>query len=322
MSFLHGWRLLFLLAPILLLAAYLVVQRRRHAQVVRFTSVDLLDSVAPARSGWQRHIPAVGVLLSLVAMAIAFAQPVMAVPSPKDSATLVLTIDTSASMASTDVSPNRLAAAESQARAFVAKIPDGVQVGLVTFDTTARLLVAPTDDKNQVLDALGDLTTGPGTATAAGIQTSLAAIQDASQNDATKVKHAAIVLMSDGTPTVADGGADPVAAAEAAADDAHAAGVAVDTIAFGTPEGTVAVHGMDVPVPIDTQTMAAIAQQGGGKTFTAETGSQLGAIYDQIGQDVAWVVKTQEVTWIFVGIALALAVLAASAALLWTQRIV
>ena len=68
MSFLSGWRLLFLLAPIALLAAYLLVQRRRHAQVVRFTSVDLLDSVAPQRSGWQRHLPAAGVLLSLVAM--------------------------------------------------------------------------------------------------------------------------------------------------------------------------------------------------------------------------------------------------------------
>ena len=84
MSFLSGWRLLFLLAPIALLAAYLIVQRRRHAQVVRFTSVDLLDSVAPQRSGWQRHLPAVGVLLSLVAMVIAFAQPVMAVPVPLD----------------------------------------------------------------------------------------------------------------------------------------------------------------------------------------------------------------------------------------------
>ena len=98
MSFLSGWRLLFLLAPIALLAAYLLVQRRRHAQVVRFTSVDLLDSVAPQRSGWQRHLPAVGVLLSLVAMVIAFAQPVMAVPVPLDRATFLLTLDTSPSL--------------------------------------------------------------------------------------------------------------------------------------------------------------------------------------------------------------------------------
>jgi Ca-activated chloride channel homolog len=324
MTFLHEWRLLLLLAPLLLLGAYLLVQRRRHSQVVRFTSVDLLDSVAPSRSGWQRHVPGALVLVSLVAMVIAFAQPVMAVPTAKDRTTIVLALDTSASMAATDVSPNRLEAAEAQAREFVAKVPDGVQVGLVTFDTSARLLVPPTEDHNQVLDALGDLPTGPGTATAAGIQASVAAIQDASRTDATasKTAHSTIVLMSDGTPTVADGGADPIAAAETAAADAKTAGIMIDTIAFGTVDGTVAVRGIDVPVPIDTSTMADIAQQGGGTSFTAGSAEALGSIYDQIGKDVAWVLKTQEITWIFVGVALLLAIAAAGAALLWTQRIV
>ena len=100
MTFLSGWRLVLLLAPIALLVAYVLVQRRRHAQVVRFTSVDLLDSVAPKRSGWQRHVPAAGVLASLVVLTIAFAQPVMAAAARRvDRATILLTLDTSASMA-------------------------------------------------------------------------------------------------------------------------------------------------------------------------------------------------------------------------------
>ena len=324
MTFLHSWRLLLMLAPILLLATYLLVQRRRHAQAIRFTSVDLLDSVAPTRSGWQRHVPAVGVLLALVAMTIAFAQPVMAVPTAKDRTTIMLALDTSASMAATDVSPSRLEAAESQARDFIAKIPDGVQVGLVTFDTSARLLVPPTDDHAAVTAALSDLPTGPGTATAAGIQTSLGAIQNSAQQDLSGAAKSTstIVLMSDGTPTIADGGADPIAAAETAAADAKAAGVVVDTIAFGTADGTVPVRGIDVPVPIDTATMQSIATQGGGSSYTASNAAQLGSIYDKIGANVAWVMKTQEVTWVFVGIALALAIAAAAAALIWTQRLV
>jgi len=173
MTFLSAWRLLLLVAPLLLLVAYVLIQRRRHTQVVKFTSVSMLDSVAPKRSGWQRHIATAGALASLVLLTIAFAQPVMAIPTPKDKATILLTIDTSASMSSTDVSPNRLKAAEDQARAFVKDLPDGVQVGLVTFDTAARLLVSPTDDHAQVLDALGNLSVGPGTATADGIRTSL-----------------------------------------------------------------------------------------------------------------------------------------------------
>ena len=322
MSFLSAWRLVLLVAPIALLAAYVLVQRRRHAQVVRFTDVGLLDSVAPTRSGWQRHVAPAAVLLSLVVMTLAFAQPAMALPTPRDRATIVLALDTSASMAATDVSPNRLQAAEDQARTFVQGLPDGVQVGLVTFDTSARLVVAPTSDHEQLLASLGSLAVGPGTATAAGIQTSLAAIAGVPQGDSGKPAPRAIVLMSDGTPTVAEGDQDPVEAANAAAADAATAGVPIDTIAFGTADGTVRSQGRDVPVPTDTGAMAAIAQASGGKAFTAETAGQLGSIYDTIGKDVAYEVTTHDVSAEFAGIALVLAIGAAVAGLVWTQRLI
>ena len=147
MTFLSGWRLILLLAPIALLVGYLLVQRRRHTQVLRFTSVDLLDSVAPQRSGWQRHLPAVGVLASLVALTIAFAQPAMALRTPVDRATILLALDTSGSMTADDVDPTRLDAAKDRARAFVDSLPDGVQVGIVTFNSNARLVVAPSQDR-------------------------------------------------------------------------------------------------------------------------------------------------------------------------------
>lgn len=322
MTFLSAWRLLLLVAPIALLAAYVVVQRRRHTQVLRFTSVAMLDSVAPKRSGWKRHVPAALAVLSIAVLTVAFAQPVMALRTPRDASTILLVLDTSASMTATDVAPNRLAAAEAQATSFVDGLPDGVQVGLVTFDQAARLVVAPTSDKAPVTDALTTLEVGPGTATAAGIRTALAAIEGLPKPDSGKTPPTAIVLMSDGTPTVADFGQDPVQAANAAAADARAAGVPVDTIAFGTPDGIVNVQGQDVPVPVDVQAMQAIADTSGGQSFTAETANQLGSIYDSIGKDVAYEVKTQEVTALFAGVALLLAIAAATAGILWNQRLV
>jgi Ca-activated chloride channel homolog len=321
MTFLSAWRLVLLIAPLALLAAYLVVQRRRHTHVVKFTNLALLDSVAPRRSGWQRHIPAAGLLAALVVLTIAFAQPALALRTPRDASTILLTLDTSASMTADDVSPNRLAAAEAEARSFVDGLPDGVQIGLVTFDEAARLVVPPSSDKAPVLDALSHLTVGPGTATAAGIRTSLTAIEGLPKAENGKAQ-SAIVLMSDGTPTVSDSDQDPVTAANNAATDAKAAGVPVDTIAFGTGDGTVVVQGQEVPVPVDVNAMNDIAQASGGQSFTAETASQLGTIYDTIGKDVAYEVRTQEVTALFAGIALALALAAAVAALIWTQRLV
>ncbi len=75
MTFLASWRLLLLAAPVALLVAYLVVQQLRRKAVVRFTSVDMLASVAPRRPGWQRHIPAAALLAALVLLVIGFAQP-------------------------------------------------------------------------------------------------------------------------------------------------------------------------------------------------------------------------------------------------------
>jgi Ca-activated chloride channel homolog len=322
MTFQSAWRLLLLVLPVALLVGYLLVQRRRHTQVLRFTSVDLLDSVAPRRQGWQRHVPAAVLLLALVVLTLAFAQPAMAMRTPKDRATIMLTLDTSASMTSTDVAPNRLAAAEGQATRFVQELPQGVQVGLVTFDATARLLVPPTTDRAQLTAAIQSLSVGGGTATAAGIRESLSAIAAVPKGTAGKATPAAIVLMSDGSPTIGDGNLSPADAADAAAQEARAQKVPIDTIAFGTAGGTVNVQGQDVPVPYDPAAMARIAQESGGRSFTAQNADQLGSIYDQIGRDVAYTVQTRDLTAAFAGAALLAAVLAAAGALLWTQRLV
>jgi Ca-activated chloride channel homolog len=322
MSFLSAWRLILLVLPLALLVGYVVVQRRRHAQVLRFTSVDLLDAVAPRRSAWRRHLPAAATLLALVVLALAFAQPALAMRTPRDRATVMLTLDTSASMTATDVAPSRLAAAEAAAVRFVQALPSGVQVGLVSFDSAARLLVPPTRDRAQLTDAIHHLAVGGGTATAAGIHESLAAIAAVPKGSDGKKTPAAIVLMSDGSPTVGDGTLPPQPAAEAAAQDAKAQSVAVDTIAFGTSGGVVTVQGQDIPVPYDPQAMAQIAADSGGRSFTAQTAGQLASIYDRIGRDVAYVVRTRELTAAFTGAALVIAVLAAAGALLWTQRLV
>jgi len=111
MSFLSPWRLLLLAAPLILIVAYIAVQRARQKYAVRFTSVELLASVAPRRPGWQRHIPAVALSLALVVLVIGFARPTHSVRIPRQRAAVLLALDTSNSMGASDVSPNRLAAA-------------------------------------------------------------------------------------------------------------------------------------------------------------------------------------------------------------------
>jgi len=98
--------------------------------------------------------------------------------------------------------------------------------------------------------------------------------------------------------------------------------VGISTIAFGTQNGSVTVQGHVVGVPSDPATMSRIAAESGGQSFTAETAKQLKSVYDQIGRSVGYDVHRTEITAWFTGIGLALAMLAAIAALLWSPRLV
>ena len=199
-------------------------------------------------------------LLALVALVLGFAKPAFAERVPRNRATVMLTLDTSASMEATDVSPSRLEAAKAQARAFVAKLPSTIKVGVIQFASTAAVVASPTTDRSAVDSAIDNLQEGQGTATGDAINLAMQAIKALPTAAGGKAAPAVIVLMSDGSPTVSAQGTDPVQAAESAAQTAGAAKVPVDTIAFGTAEGTVTIQGQTVSVPSDPQTMAELAK--------------------------------------------------------------
>jgi Ca-activated chloride channel family protein len=132
---------------------------------------------------------------------------------------------------------------------------------------------------------------------------------------------AAVVLMSDGAPTIGAPGQTPDETVTEATAVAKKDGVPIDTIAFGTASGTVTIQGEAVPVPAAPEAMAKIASGSGGKSFTATTGNELNAVYDQIRKVVGFDTVRTDITEWFTGFALLLAVLTAGAALVWMQRI-
>lgn len=321
MTFLSAWRLVFVLVPVALVVAYLLVARNRPKVAARFASTDLLASVAPRRSGWQRHLPWAALLASLIVGVLAFAQPALALYTPKERATVMLTLDTSRSMEADDVSPSRLAAAQDSARKFISELPEGLQVGLVTYDYSANLIRPPTDDRASLLAALDTIELGNGTNTGAGLDTALTAVENVPPDADGQPAPAAVILMSDGTPTVGTGLLSPEESVEEQSVRAAELGVPISTIAFGTDEGTVFAEGELIPVPSDPETLAAIAAATGGEAFTAESAAELGSVYDAIGSAVGYDREDVDVSAWMAGLALLLGALAATAALVWTQQL-
>jgi len=316
MTFLRPAALWLLVLVAGLAAAYLVMQRRRRHYAVRFTNLDLLESVAPKRPGWRRHLTAAVQLLALATLVVAFAQPTHEVKVPRERATVVMAIDVSLSMEATDVKPDRISAAKAAATSFLGDVPKDVNVGLVSFSGDAKLEVAPTTDRKAVADAIANLQLGEGTAIGSAIDTSLDALGTVPPAADGSVVPAAIVVMSDGTTTM--GVSNDEAAARAKKES-----VPVSTIAFGTENGTVVIGdtGEVVKVPVDAKALAAIATETGGNSYEAATQGQLADVYASIGSSIGYDTIDSDITEWFVAGAMLGFVLSAGFALAWSNRI-
>ncbi|GAB2947929.1 VWA domain-containing protein [Nonomuraea fastidiosa] len=237
MTFSWPWALLFALVIPLIFAVRWWALRRRRRAAVRVTSIALVRAAVPGRTRWIRKVPPALFVAGLALLAVGAARPQAEVPVPQRSATILLALDTSMSMCSTDVEPNRLTAAKKAAAEFVESQRGGPRIGLVTFSGTSGLLVPPTDDTDALIEALDDLVTGRGTAIGQAMLTSIDAIAEVDPSVAPTgatppageagYAAAAIVVLTDGANTQ---GVDP----QTAAQEAALRHVRVFPIGFGT----------------------------------------------------------------------------------------
>jgi Ca-activated chloride channel family protein len=313
-SFLEPLRLWLLLGVAALLVAYVALQRRRPTYAVRFTELDLLASLVPRSAAWRRHVPAGLLLLSLTALVTAFARPEADVEVPRERATVVVALDTSISMEATDVTPDRISAARESAAAFVAGLPDAFDVGLVSFSGTASVVVP------------GDA--GP-RAGRAGRQRGCSSV---------RAPRSAKRCSPPGSGARGAGGAGAACPARpdraAVRRDQHRRargrggrggragrrGPRLDD-RVRDPDGVVEVQGELIPVPVDGPALERLAESTGGSSFTAESGEELAAVYEDIGSQVGTTTERREVTAAVTGVALALGLGAAVASLVWGARL-
>ena len=178
MSFGVPFALLSLLAVPLLVAADRWQLRRRRRNALRFSNVALVRAVLPRQRTWRRHLPLALVLASLALLGLAAGRPQVHAQVPISSSAVILAVDVSGSMCATDVTPNRLAAAQDAVRDFIDNQDDRTRIGLVVFSGFAQVAVAPTTDHDALHKAVDGLTTGRGTTIGAAILKSIDAIAE------------------------------------------------------------------------------------------------------------------------------------------------
>ena len=304
MSFTWPMALLALAAVPALVVLYVAYDRRRRDSAARFGNPDLLPNVVDREPGRLRHLPLAILLIALAAMIVGVARPHANVSVKREEATVILDMDTSRSMAATDVAPTRLDAARSAAKAFLAKVPEKFQVGVVSFATRAVVGVPPTADRSLVEASLDTLRPGEGTAIGDGVALSVQLGQKTRAADGTSPPRA-VVLISDGAR---EGGRISPAAAAARAKAQH---VPVYTVLVGTQNGVVhqtltGGYRQIVRVPASPGTLQQIAQGSGGEFFTAPDADRLRKVYEDLGSRLGTHTESREITDWFAGGAAAL----------------
>lgn len=353
MSFNWPWALAALVVVPGLVVARWWLNRRRKRSALVVSSVALIRAALPGRTSWRRRIPVYLFLTGLLALAGGLARPQASLSVPSNSTTILLAIDVSGSMCSTDVSPNRLAVAIDAGRAFVKAQHDGTRIGLVAFSGIAGLLVPPTTDKDALLKAMDTLKTSRGTAIGQAILASIDAIAELNpQVAATGVnldpeapnplagyQPDTIVVLTDGSNTT---GVDPVTAAGQAA----ARRLRVFTIGFGTttPSPMVCtadqISGGDPGFggfqggrgfggfggfggrrvqEIDEDALKQVADVTGGRYFRAQDAGQLSDVLGDLPRDIGLHKENVEITAWFVLAGVLLAFAGVGLALWWNR---
>jgi Ca-activated chloride channel homolog len=313
MTFLNPWVLWLLLLVPVLGGLYLVLQQRRKTYAVRFTNLELLETVAPRRPGWRRHVAPVLFLFTLVLLIGAAARPVATLRVPREQASIMLVMDVSGSMASTDLDPNRIVAAKDAAQEFLDSLPDRMRVGLVSFSDYATLVTPLTTDKEIVDEALENLRVRGGTAMGDGMAVALDQIDI--ERQAGQQVPASMLVLSDGET---NRGAPPEQVAQAAME----ARVPVYVIGVGTEEGAIQRAGDQlVRSQLNREELELVATLTGGRYFESTTSESLEEIYRSVGSSLGFREERRELTPQVVGLAAVFLVATAALSLLWFQRL-
>jgi len=331
------------LAPLLVIAYFRLLARRRRAHA-RLAGLSMLPAAGAA--GLLRHVPPLLFLAGLCALIFAVSRPQAHVSLPSMHSSVILAIDTSGSMRATDVKPNRLDAAQAAARAFVENRQRHTRIGIVSIAGNASVVQSPTDNREDLLQAIERLRLQPGTALGSGIYIALATLLPGAGIDVEGLVHgwsprfrqwrgdgravedrkpaapgsnrsAAILLLSDGE---SNHGPDPLDAAKLAAEH----GVRIYTVGVGSREGvTLGFSGWSMRVRLDESTLRRIAEITLGEYFPATSAPELRTIYENWSARVVVERKRAiEVTAFFVGFGALLLVLSALGSVLWFNRVV
>ncbi len=262
----------------LLIALFIRAERRGHRRLQEFVSARLLPQLAGTLNRPRRIIKFALQLLGLSLALISLAQPRWGYTFQdvkRKGLDLLIAVDTSRSMLSNDVQPDRLERVKLAMQDLINDL-QGDRVGLIAFAGRAFLQAPLTIDYDAAVEAINDLDTKTIPEGGTNISSAIALATQSFGKSATGNR--ALVIFTDGEEL----SGDAVKMAKEAAD----AGVRIFTVGVGTPQGSlIPITGEDgqtafvkdsagqvVKSKLDDKRLREIAQATGGFYIHLESG--------------------------------------------------
>ncbi len=345
MRFLWPQFLWFLLLLPVVIALLYVAARQRQKRVGHFADSHLLAQVLRQPSKLQTRLPLILQLIALGSLLFAASRPVGNIPLLSNQAAVIIALDASKSMLADDVDPTRLDAARELARRFIEMSPRSTQIGLVSFSDAASILVAPTTEREELLEGLDRVKPAQNTSLASAVVTGVRLLPGrenvpspselepegftplATPEEPTETPEdfppGSILIFSDGVANVSSNpDLETQDTLEIASAFAKENKVKLYTLAFGRGDGSVArIDGQTYFVPFEPDNLEELADDTEGQTIDPDDEDEMQSVFKELGRIIRWKLTSLEISSLLSAFSILLLLIAAALNLRWQRRV-
>lgn len=299
----HKELLPLVLLPTIAYVLYVYEMRKRNSRIVRFTGTSMLEALSPKPK--LNKVATTLALLGVTLLALAQSRPGIVMDADMSNNSIVLVMDTSGSMTSTDVGQARLDAAKNAATRFIENAPQQWALSVVAYNETVSVPSYPTLDRELSLNAVQGLLAGGGTATGDALALAYAVgragdagrVQESVSQGVNLVnpKPTTVILISDGAQTAG------TTTMEKATELALQMGIQVSAVALGTLNGEISILAPDgetqiLKVPPDFLSLQRLSQNTGGQFVSAYSEDELNRLYISVASSIIRSPETLDLT--------------------------
>ena len=260
----------FFLLPVLIVLHFYFFQHNKK-RAIKFANFSAMKRVTGTKLITKNTVQLI--ILSLLILIIA--QPIIWYDSNVSITDYVIAIDSSASMVSTDVLPNRLAVAKQAATSFLEKLDVETKIGIVSFSGVSYIKSPLTSSMGNVRRAISniDIELSGGTDIGSALITSVNLFDNIDEAKS-------IILITDGSDTA---GTFIEEGVDIALDYVKLNHVIVHTIAVGTGSAKAGyLDELNLPAAYDKVTLEKIAQDTGGSYYDVESSAEISLALKEI----------------------------------------